>query len=321
MSNFLQLGYKGSNRWWMYGLTLLLVFIGIQFATIPLSIAAYIQVDYDYYEFLEGAATSFLNIGMNSNLYLFLMIFTFIGALCVLYLCIRYLHKKDFKDIITSREKIDWNRVVFAFLIWGFVAVLVIGAQIFLFPENYIWNFKAIPFFTLVVISFLFLPFQTSTEEIIFRGYLMQGFAVLSGNRWFPLLTTSIIFGALHLMNPEVEKLGYISMVFYIGNGLFYGITTLMDEGLELALGLHAVNNIVAAFFVTTDWTVFQTDALYIDISEPSVNLEMYLPVFVLYPFVLGLFWKRYEWQDWQSKLFGRLEKPIAEPTIIENEE
>ena len=71
MKNFLQQGYRGSNNWWMYVLTLILVFIAIQFASIPLSIAAYIQVDYDYNEFLEGAASSFLNIGMNSNLYLF----------------------------------------------------------------------------------------------------------------------------------------------------------------------------------------------------------------------------------------------------------
>ena len=73
-------------------------------------------------------------------------------------------------------------------------------------------------------------------------------------------------------------------MVFYIGTGFFYGITTLMDEGTELALGLHASNNILAAFLVTTDWMVFQTDALFIDTSEPSVTWEMFLPVFVLYP-------------------------------------
>ena len=310
MNNFLQQGYLGSNRWWMYGLTLLLVFTGIQFATIPLSIAAYIQVDYDYYEFLEGAATSFLNIGMNSNLYLFLMIFTFIGALCVLYLCIRYLHKKNFKDVITSRETIDWNRVVFAFLIWGLVSILVIGVQILLFPENYIWNFKPIPFLILLLVSFLFLPFQTSAEEVVFRGYLMQGFGVLSGNRWFPLLITSIIFGSLHFMNPEVEKMGYVTMIFYIGTGLLYGIATLMDNGLELSLGLHASNNVIAAFLVTTDWMVFQTDALYVDISEPSVGMEMLLPVLVLYPIVLLIFSKRYRWENWKNKLFGKVEDP-----------
>ena len=124
---------------------------------------------------------------------------------------------------------------------------------------------------------------------------------------------TSVIFGLLHGMNPEVEKLGYITMVFYIGTGFFFGIITLMDEGIELALGLHAANNIVAAFLVSTDWTVFQTDALYIDTSEPSVGLEMFFPVLVLYPMLLFVFSKKYGWKNWKEKLFGRIEKPMLQ--------
>jgi hypothetical protein len=114
-------------------------------------------------------------------------------------------------------------------------------------------------------------------------------------------------------MNPEVEKLGYTLMVFYIGTGLFYGITTLMDEGTELALGLHASNNIIAAFLVTTDWMVFRTDALYIDTSEPVVGAEMFIGVFVLYPILLLIFSRKYGWTNWKSKLFGKVEIPVID--------
>ena len=130
-------------------------------------------------------------------------------------------------------------------------------------------------------------------------------------SKFTPLFITSVCFGLLHGANPEVQKLGYISMVFYIGTGFFYGITTLMDEGTELSLGLHAINNIVAAFFVTTDWTVFQTDALYVDTSEPSVGWEMFFPVLVLYPLLLFVFSKKYGWTNWKEKLAGKIEKPV----------
>jgi hypothetical protein len=83
-----------------------------------------------------------------------------------------------------------------------------------------------------------------------------------------------------------------------------------MDEGTELALGLHAVNNIIAAVFDTTDWTVFKTDALFIDISEPSVGWEMFFPVLVLYPVLLVLFSKKYGWTHWRDNLLGTIEKP-----------
>mgnify|MGYP006237458257 CR=1 FL=1 len=44
---------------------------------------------------------------------------------------------------------------------------------------------------------------------------------------------------------------------------------------------------------------------------EPSVSIEMFLPVFVLYPLMLVLFSKKYGWKNWKEKLFGRIEKPI----------
>ena len=131
------------------------------------------------------------------------------------------------------------------------------------------------------------------------------------------LILTSVIFGLLHGLNPEVEKLGYITMVYYIGTGLVLGIFTLMDEGTELSLGFHAANNIIAAVFVTTDWTVFQTEALLIDTSEPSVGWEMFLPVLVLYPITLYVFSKKYGWTNWKDKLFGSVQKPI----ILKEEE
>ena len=139
----------------------------------------------------------------------------------------------------------------------------------------------------------------------------MQGLALWIKNKWAPLIIMSVVFGLLHGMNPEIEKLGYIALVFYIGTGFFFGIVTLMDEGTELAMGMHAINNILAALFVTTDWTVFQTDALFVDTSEPSVGLEMFLPLCVLYPLVFFVFSKKYDWSNWKEKIFGKLVTPI----------
>ena len=35
-----------------------------------------------------------------------------------------------------------------------------------------------------------------------------------------------------------------------------------MDEGLELALGFHAANNLCGALLLTADWTAFQTNSI-----------------------------------------------------------
>ena len=59
-------------------------------------------------------------------------------------------------------------------------------------------------------------------------------------------------------------------MIYYIGTGLFLGIVTLMDEGLELALGFHAANNLFTALLVTADWTAFKTYSIFKDMSDPT---------------------------------------------------
>jgi hypothetical protein len=83
---------------------------------------------------------------------------------------------------------------------------------------------------------------------------------------------------------------------------------TLMDEGLELALGFHAANNLVASLLITADWTAFQTNSVFKDISEPTMaGFEVFIPVFIVYPVVLYVFSKKYNWSDWKEKLFGKL--------------
>jgi len=309
--NYIQQAYKGNNQWYHWIFTLILVFFGWQIIGVfPLTGVA-ISYSSDMNEFANAAQNNFMTLKIDKNLFLFLIIISFISGLLTLILGVKYIHRRTFKSLVTSRNLIDWKRFWFAFFTWGIIAIILTIVGIFMSPENYIWNFKPIPFFTLLAVSFLFLPFQTTFEELLFRGYLMQGIGTVVKNRWFPLIFTSVCFGLLHGANPEVEKLGAISMVFYIGTGFFYGIITLMDEGTELALGLHAINNIIAAFFVTTNWTVFQTDALYVDISEPSVGFEMFFPVLILYPFLLYVFSSKYGWNNWLEKLAGKIEAPL----------
>jgi hypothetical protein len=211
-------------------------------------------------------------------------------------------------SVTTARKKIDWSRVFYSYIIWSIFTVLSTALYFFITPQDFVVNFKPVPFFILLAIGTLLIPIQTTTEEYVFRGYLMQGFGNLSRNKWFPLLMTSLIFGGMHFFNPEVTKMGNILLVYYVGTGLFLGILTLMDEGLELALGFHAANNLIGALLVTSDWTVFQTHSILKDISEPEAGVDVILPLVVVYPVLLYIFSKKYHWTEWKEKLTGKIE-------------
>ena len=81
---------------------------------------------------------------------------------------------------------------------------------------------------------------------------------------------TSICFALMHAFNPEVQKLGNTLLIYYFLTGIFLGIITLMDDGLELAIGYHTANNFFTAILISNDWQAFQTDAVFMDYSEPS---------------------------------------------------
>src|SRR5690606_36894943 len=231
---------------WRYLVGSLIVFAAALIGQMPLTV---VDIAKDF-----GEGGSLMNINeqtmyslLDSNLFLFLMLLSFVFAFYGLILAVKYLHKQTLLSITTARPKVDWKRIFFAFFLWGILSSSMVVLDYYMSPEDYVFNLEWERFIILAVIAIALIPIQTSVEEYVFRGYLMQGCRILAKNRWFPLMMTSLIFGLLHIANPEVGKLGYGIMIYYIGTGLFLGILTLMDDGLELAIGFHAANNLFTA--------------------------------------------------------------------------
>ena len=238
----------------------------------------------------------------NTTLVLMLLPFVFVAALVLI--LIRYMHNISIRVFITSRAKIDWKRIGFSF-----VGIVLLNFLFFVFsyysnPSHFQWNFDPQAFAILFLIAIVLVPLQTSAEELFFRGYLMQGFGQVFKHRIFPLLITSLLFGFMHFGNPEIDKLGPLLMVSYVSMGFFFGIITLMDEGLELALGYHAGNNLLISLLVTADWTAFQTNSLFLDVSTPDVYMLafMQLPMLLI---LLALFSWKYGWNNWRQRLIS----------------
>ena len=294
---YIEQGYKGTPPLWKY-LFLPLGFIGFIAINYVLTINSDLSTEEITSNFIEQ---------FGSNIFLILALFPLVAGFFVVLGWTKLVHHQSVTALTTSRPKIDWGRIFFAFGLWSLLTIAMTGIDIYLSPEDYVWNFDIKKFIPLAIIAILLIPLQTSFEEYLFRGYVMQGLGLAVKKRWVPLVVTSIVFGVLHMANPEVEKLGLGIMVYYIGTGFFLGILTLMDEGLELALGFHAANNLTAALLVTADWTAFNVDSIYRDISDPVLGWDILIPVFVVFPLLLLVFAKKYRWTNWSDRLFGKV--------------
>ena len=245
----------------------------------------------------------------NSNTMLVVMLFPFIAGLAAFIFLVKPLHSRTVREVINGTSKIRWNRFFISLLIWLGLSVIYFIFYLKLDPQNFTINNTGISIITLAIISIILIPFQASFEEILFRGYLMQGFTVLLGKRWFPLIMTSVLFALMHGLNPEVKEYGFLTMMpQYILFGLIFGIITILDDGVEAAIGAHTANNAFLCIMVTSKSSALQTAALYEQHKlYPWIEFGALMVVGIIFIVILKIIFR---WKSF-SVLFSDVKKPL----------
>jgi len=278
-NRFLEQARQGRNEFWRYLLTIIaviLVSLSVQLYTVVFGMA------------IEGTA----DINEFSPLVLFIVtmapfpfaLLTLVGGLLVL-------HKRPIYSILNPSGKIAWSRIFLSGFLWFCLSALSDLVLALIDPANYSWTFDLKEFLPYFLLGLVLIPIQTSTEEFIFRGYLTQWMGRYSRSLWLPLIVPSVVFMLLHSFNPEVGAYGMLlTMPLYLGIGLLLGWLTLRSESLELALGLHAANNLYAGLMVTFPNSALSTPAMVtLSSYQPEIGLIVFVAVTVLYVGVLFL--------------------------------
>ena len=221
---------------------------------------------------------------------LFLLVFP--ASLIALYLGQKFIHKRTILSLHTSAKKIRWSRGLQAFFITWVVlgAFTLVGHFSGLSPIN--TNFDAGRFAIYALVSLIFIPMQSGTEEIVFRGYLNQGFTHILKNKWIAFFITSVLFASMHLSNPEALKgaedgILVLTMSSYFFFGFIACLMVWMDDGLESAIGFHAANNTFAAIFVNYEGSVLPTPSLFMASPNTAVDAPVSVAAMALIAFIL----------------------------------
>lgn len=252
---------------------------------------------------------------LSANATLLVLVIYYAIFIIGIYFTVKYLHRRSLRSVGTGRPKIDWHRIFFAFAISAFYWTVVNSILWYLDPIEYIFNFRPGPFAIYVSILLVVSVLSAFQEQLFFRGYLMQGFASVFGNKWLPLILVSLLFSLVYASHPEMVAMGFYPMLTrYLSYALFLGILTLMDDGVELAIGFDAANRLVAQSFFTSPDGFFRPDSLF------TVANEQITPQMIDHVFVIGQTWfiiilflaicrKKYQWSGWRDKLTGKLRR------------
>jgi uncharacterized protein len=243
---------------------------------------------------------------LGNNRFLAWLIIPFLFVALFLIIHTKFVHKRTVLSIFSGRKTFDWKRVLFSFSLLFSVLSLFLFIQ-YLSSDSLIFQFDLQKFIPLFFIAIFLLPIQTSCEELLFRSYILQGIKMRTKKNSVAVLISGLMFGAIHIGNPEIAKIGYHIIVYYMLVGVFLALISLFDNGIELALGYHAANNVFAALMITNNWQAFQTDAVFMDISDPGNGLDSIFGILFILPLVFFIFYKKYKWQSlkemWQDKL------------------
>jgi len=288
--NHLESALGKKNNWWRYLIMFLATFGGANIiGAIPLIIVIFVK---NGGQFSGGDISQY---GIDKNLMFLLMLIPFLVSLWIFALLIKPLHGQTFRGVINGTNRIRWKKFFYAFVVWITMSGIYLIVDISLNGDNFIFNFSFANFFTLLIISVLLIPFQTSFEEVMFRGYLAQGVAVWTRNRIWVIVIPAVLFGMMHIMNPEIEKFGFwLTMPQYVIFGLTFGLVTVLDDGIEASMGAHAANNIFLSVFVTFKGSVLDTPALFVqkelDPLKDLISLVIFSTLFVV------ILFRKYKW-------------------------
>jgi uncharacterized protein len=288
--HFLTIAHQGKHHWWRYflGIALTLFFFLIlgHIAIIAFAIS-FCNISYNDIFHSEGTSDKLQELLDSPSIGGYLAgNMEYLVGIVGLFLAIICLHQRNLASLVRVNSKIQWRRILMGTLVWTAICFGESIIDYLIKPHDYVWSFKPI-WWLMAPMALSITPIQTSFEELFFRGYLMQGMALLIRNRLALVIINGIIFMIPHLENPEMQR-GNILALDYLITGVMLAVIAIRDNGLELSLGIHAAHNLQVLFFNAEDsalpfpalWYNQTSSSPIVDVIITSLEYALFYYIF-----------------------------------------
>jgi CAAX protease family protein len=177
-------------------------------------------------------------------------------------LAVRLVHGRPFRSVVTAAPSVRWRRIGYGAAAWLGVATVATAADLVLHPNLYRIAVEPRTWFLLLPLALLLTPIQATAEELQFRGYLLQMAGRLVRRPWPAALTTAVLFTVVHAGNAEFWADPSVGWIPYFAYALVWVAATIRDDGMELAIGAHAANNLFGFLLVDEAGSTARVGAL-----------------------------------------------------------
>jgi membrane protease YdiL (CAAX protease family) len=267
---FLKQATTGKNDWWRYALTILATVAGVIIANLGIKqVLPFYKSLFPDNQFGKDLGTSIL-IGV-----------IFLIALVAFIFASKKLHQRSVVSMIHLDKRFNWGLYIKGFLVWGtllFSGALMVDFDIL---QAFIKNVQLTHFLILFAVGFITIGIQSFFEELVIRGYLLQGMHLKIKNITILIICNSLIFGILHF------GYGIGSFIHSFTFGIAFALIVIKQHRIEFASGAHNANNLLLSLvFLDIGEAIQEEFSWTIDWTEMSIHLiTISLLVAIVYKF------------------------------------
>jgi membrane protease YdiL (CAAX protease family) len=169
----------------------------------------------------------------------------FVPAVAAMLLTIRFVDRRPLKTFGIGILP-EWRRHFISGLILAaaMLGVLMLGCKL-LGRLSIQWTGSQVPGATLLA-TFLILLVAALNEELVFRGFPLQ--VLIDGvGKWPAMVIMSVLFGALHISNPNSSRLGAFNTILA---GILLSLAYVRTRSLWLPYAIHVGWNVGLGFIL-----------------------------------------------------------------------
>ena len=209
---------------------------------------------------------------------------SFVAMLVGLWLAVRYVHRRPFGTLVAPDAQLRWAQALRGALYWTACVVIASVVEWVVARPEYTYSLEPGRFLPLLPVVLVLTTIQASSEEFLFRGYLLQGTGLLTRRPVVLTAVNGLLFAVPHLGNPEIGSGFALLATYYFLFGAFATLVTLRAGSLHLVIGLHVANNLMGALVVGPPNSALTTNKILAVPLDPLWNL-------IGFGIAAGLFW------------------------------
>lgn len=172
-----------------------------------------------------------------------------------LWLAMRLILRRAYATLFGPAGRTNWRHFLMGLFIAALFAAISTAAALALVGAPYWSGGGLAPWLGLALLALPLIYIQSSAEELVFRGLILQHMAVRFGAFWAWGLIPSVLFGLLHWNPDGYGTAAWLVLAITGLTGLAFAFVTAATGNLGAAMGLHFGLNAYALLLIAPSKT------------------------------------------------------------------